>query len=203
VTTISSELKLPISSGVLSLVRSHLRDLANQIKLPEDKCKALERSVLEACANIIKHAFEPGQANTFRLKAEVTPSAFTVSLLDFGIPFDPALAPPSPLPSAPGVPLEFRRPGPAEGMSLLEIHAHSALGAGEMVTQRIGTETAAQIRQARRDLCQIAKSEVVYLQFPLSQPGAAEFCRPAEREGFFFSALYPSSAEEGDALRLQ
>lgn len=460
--TISSELRLPISSDILPLVRSHLRDLASQVKLPREKCEALERSVLEACGNIIKYAFEPGEADTFGLKAVVTPSTVTVSLLDFGMPLDLTLASPCLFPAAPKnqadspagtgpclvhnlvdrmewinhgragkelrltlynapsailpqssdeqlasfredkhplsgppylvrrlrpedaawvsrlvfraygytypiedlyyperivslneegrlissvaesasgevvgycalkrptlgtvaevgqavvnpahrgrkllermhaflerealthgvvglaslpvtshvfsqksteklgskfcglllgllpqtvvfrrlrdkplpqresclfcfkylkprntsrvcaperhhamigriydqleIPFEFKQPGPIDGASLLEVSANSALGVGEIVVQRIGAETAAEVRQARRDLCELVGTPAIYLQIPLSQPGAAELCRLTEGDGFFFSALCPGFAEDGDALRLQ
>ena len=462
VTTISSELKLPFDYSVLPLVASHVRELARHGNLPQEKIEALARSVLEASANIIKYAYEPGEAIAFGLKTEVIPSMVTVSLFDQGMPYDHTLEPPCPLPpssegqtqsiSGPGlclirnlvdrmewinhgragkelrltlynttsaiteqssvgqlepfrrdelpaqaqaysirrlrsedapwvsrlvfraygytypiedlyyperivslnkegklvsavaesasgeivgycalkrptlravaevgqavvnpahrgrkllermhaflekealrhgvvglaalpvtghvfsqkatdklgskvcglllgllprtvvfrklrdeplpqresclfyfkylktpgmsriyaperhheilrgiydhlgISVEFRQPGLVEGASLLEVHANSALGVGEIVIQQIGAETAAEVRQARRDLCDLAGAAVIYLQIPLSQPGAPKLCRSIEREGFFFSALCPGFAEDGDALRLQ
>lgn len=461
-TTISSELDLPSNAGILSLVASHVRELARHANFPQDKIEVLERSVLEAATNIIHYAGEPGAADTFRLRMEVTPSMLTVSLLDQGMPFDPTLEPPCSLPpdsegraenvsgsglclvrnlvdrmewinhgragkelrltlynraaavtqqssvrqlvpfqgdelpaqeqtyqvrrlrfeDAPwvsrlvfraygytypiedlyyperlvklnkagrlvsavvesasgeivghcalkrptlgpiaevgqavvnpahrgrkllermlgfleqeantdgvaglaaaavtshvfsqkstenlgwkvcglllgllpqtlvfrklrdepllqrescllyfkyvkppetgriyapahhrellqtiygqlGIPMAFQAPGAINGVGHLEVKANSALGVGEILVRQIGTDTAAEVRQARRDLCDLAGAAVVYLQLPLSQPGAPEICRLAEQEGFFFSALCPGFAEEGDALRLQ
>ena len=73
VATISSELKLPFDDNILPLVASHVRELARHAKLPQEKIEALERSVLEASANIIKYAYEPGEAVAFGLKTEVMP----------------------------------------------------------------------------------------------------------------------------------
>jgi anti-sigma regulatory factor (Ser/Thr protein kinase) len=462
VATISSELQLPISYSILPLVRSHVRELATLVSLPLDKSEALERSVLEACTNIIKHAFEPGEADTFGLRTVVTSSALTVSLFDYGMRFDHNLAPPCLLPPGPKgavggpsssglclirnlvdrmewinhgragkelrltlynvtsnivrqsnegqlvpfrqderpsqdqsylirqmrsedaawvsrlvfraygytypiedlyypdrivslnevgklfsvvaesasgeivgycalkrptpgpvaevgqavvnrahrgrkllermhavlekealklgvtglaafsvtghvfsqksseslgskvcglllgllphtvvfrelrdepppqrescllyfkylkppgmsricaperhheilrriydqleIPVEFKHPGPVDGAGLIEVHANSALGVGEIFVKQIGTETVAEVRQARRDLCDLAGAAAIYLQVPLSQSGAPELCHLVEQEGFFFSALYPGFAEDGDGLRMQ
>lgn len=101
------------------------------------------------------------------------------------------------------IPVEFRPPEPTHSASRLEVHTNSALGVGEIVIRQIGKETAVEVRQARRDLCDLAGVAMVYLQLPIDQPGAAELCRLAEQEGFFFSALCPGFAEGGDVLRLQ
>jgi hypothetical protein len=101
------------------------------------------------------------------------------------------------------IPVDFKQPGPIDGGSLIEVHANSALGIGEIFVQQIGAETAAEVRQARRDLCDLAGAAAIYLQIPLSQSGASELCHLVEQEGFFFSALCPGFAEDGDGLRLQ
>ena len=94
----SSELKLPITPGILPVVRMHLRELGALAKLPRDKVAALELSVIEACTNIIKYAFNPEESESFILKSELTPSSLIVSLIDEGIPFDQSLSPKCPLP---------------------------------------------------------------------------------------------------------
>ncbi len=458
----SSELKLPISPGILPVVRMHLRELAALAKLPQDKAAALERSVIEACTNIIKYAFNPEESDSFVLKSELTASKLVVSLIDEGIPFDQSSSPQCPPPplsnetfnntsgsglclirnlvdrmewinhgragkelrltlydvhsdifaqsdeeqlapfrkdespapeqhycvrrlqpadaawvsrvvfraygysypfedlyypesivrlnqagklisvvaesetgeivghcalkrpsparvaevgqavvnpahrgrkllermhtflelealkqdvaglnilpvtshlhsqkiagnlgarvcglvlgllphtvvfrklhdeplpqresclfyfkylKPPGasriyppehhqqiirriyqhleIPVTFAKPSRPSGSGLLEVHYVSALGVGEILIKQIGAETPVEVRQARRDLCQLSGAAVIYLQLPLALPGAAELCRQAEREGFFFSALCPGLVEDGDALRLQ
>ena len=69
--------------------------------------------------------------------------------------------------------------------------------------RRVGTDTAAAVGAARRDLCGPKGAEAVFLELPLAQAGTPELCRAAEAEGFFFSGLGPGFAADGDALRLQ
>jgi hypothetical protein len=101
------------------------------------------------------------------------------------------------------IPVEFLQSKSLYGPGLLEVHYDSALGVGEILIKQIGEETGAEVRQARRDLCELARAAVVHLQIPLNQPGAPELFRLAEREGFFFSAVCPGFAEGSDAQRLQ
>ena len=101
------------------------------------------------------------------------------------------------------VPVAFARAAPPTGSGLLEVRYASALGVGEILVKQIGADTSVAVRQARRDLCELAGADAIYLQLPLAQPGAPELCLEAERDGFFFSALCPRFAEDGDALRLQ
>jgi len=102
-----------------------------------------------------------------------------------------------------GVPVEFMEPALPAGSGCLEVQFHAALGIGEILVQRIGVETSVEVRRARKDLVKLAAAASIYLLIPLNQPGAPELCRQAEGEGFFFSALCPGFAKDGDALRLQ
>jgi anti-sigma regulatory factor (Ser/Thr protein kinase) len=76
-------------------------------------------------------------------------------------------------------------------------------GAGVIRVRRVGSDTAAEVRRARQDLCETAAAEVVYLELPLAQRGTPALCEAAEGDGFFFSGLGPRFAPDGDALRLQ
>lgn len=69
--------------------------------------------------------------------------------------------------------------------------------------RRAGADTAAAIREARDQLCDGSGVKAVTLELPLVQPEAAEVCRAAEEEGFFFSGLGPAFAADGDALLMQ
>ncbi|HTE18771.1 MAG TPA: hypothetical protein VK689_10370, partial [Armatimonadota bacterium] len=102
-----------------------------------------------------------------------------------------------------GVEIEHRPPAPAEGEGDVEVRYDHSLDTGIIRVLRVGEDTAAEIRRARRDLCAITGAEAVLLELPLAQPGAPELCREAEEDGFFFSGLGPSFAEDGDALMLQ
>lgn len=85
----------------------------------------------------------------------------------------------------------------------LAVRLYRGWGYGAIRVHRVGTDTAAQVRQARRDLCDAAGAKVVYLELPLAQPGAPAVCLDAEGDGFFFSGVGPHFAPDGDTLRLQ
>lgn len=108
------------------------------------------------------------------------------------------------------VPVEFREPGVVQGPGRVDVSFHRGLGLGSIRVLYAGADVPAEIREARRDLCEIAGAQVVYLDLPLAQPGTPDLCRAAEEEGFFFGGLgpcfAPDPAEPGrgsDVLRLQ
>ncbi|MBU0495214.1 MAG: GNAT family N-acetyltransferase [Chloroflexi bacterium] len=100
-------------------------------------------------------------------------------------------------------PVEFLEPGAAEGPARMAVSSQKSLGTGTIRVQHVGIDAAAEIRQMRRDLCEIAGAEAVYLELPLAQAGTPELCQMAEEDGFFFSSIGPSFASDGDILRLQ
>lgn len=76
-------------------------------------------------------------------------------------------------------------------------------GYGMIRVERVGADTAAEVRRARRDLVETSGCEALLLEVPLAQPGAAALCTAAEADGFFFSGIGPCFAADGDVLRLQ
>ncbi len=102
-------------------------------------------------------------------------------------------------------PVEFREPEPvpADEMGEVAVSVNPGWQSAVIRVLRVGTDTPAEIRRARRDLCRINGAEAVYLELPLSQPGTPELCRIAEEAGFFFCGLGPSFAPDGDTLRMQ
>jgi hypothetical protein len=76
-------------------------------------------------------------------------------------------------------------------------------GVGEIRVERVGAGTPAEVRRAHEDLRALAHMEVIYLYLPLGQAGTPAVCTAAEADGFFFSALGPQFAEDGDVLMLQ
>ena len=61
-----------------------------------------------------------------------------------------------------------------------------------------GSESPAEIRQAKRELCDLAGAQAIYS----SVAGASRkpaVCRVAEGAGFFFAGLGPQFAPDGDA----
>lgn len=85
----------------------------------------------------------------------------------------------------------------------IAVQFRPAYSSGIIRVREIGADTAAEVRRARRDLCDASGAEAVYLELPLAQPGAPALCHAAEGDGFFFSGIGPQFAPDGDALRLQ
>jgi hypothetical protein len=83
------------------------------------------------------------------------------------------------------------------------VEYEAAVQAGTIRVRRVGADTAAAVRQARRDLCACSGAKAVSLELPLAQSGTAEVCRAAEDEGFSFSGVGPDFSVDGDALLLQ
>ena len=67
----------------------------------------------------------------------------------------------------------------------------------------MGADTAAEVRRARRELCNVSGAKALTLELPLSHAGTPHVCRAVEEDGFFFSGVGPAFATEGDALLLQ
>jgi len=100
-------------------------------------------------------------------------------------------------------PVEFREPRTATGQGLVNVSYFQEDGLGEIQVQRVGADTIAEVRRARRDLCDLAGAEVINLDLPLAQEGTPDLCAAAEEDGFFFSGVWPRFAPDGDFLRLQ
>lgn len=100
-------------------------------------------------------------------------------------------------------PIEYRKAEPATGPGLVSVSYLRGEQLGEIQVKQIGWDTAAEIRRARRDLCDIGGAEVVFLDLPLAQAGTPGLCEAAEEDGFFFSGVRPQFAPDGDFLRLQ
>jgi anti-sigma regulatory factor (Ser/Thr protein kinase)/RimJ/RimL family protein N-acetyltransferase len=86
-------LTVPTDTGFLQLVRTFTRELARMAGLEEGRAEALVVATDEACTNIIKHAFEPGEAGSFNVEGDISPSSLVVSIRDRGLPFDPSSMP--------------------------------------------------------------------------------------------------------------
>jgi predicted N-acetyltransferase YhbS len=96
-----------------------------------------------------------------------------------------------------------RPPGPRAGAGHVTASLDRIWGFGEISVERVGADTAAEIRRACQDLCAVAEVDVVYLYLPLAQAGTPDLCADAEAQGFFFSGLGPRFLPDGDALCLQ
>jgi hypothetical protein len=102
-----------------------------------------------------------------------------------------------------GVPVAFADEGPADGAGDVEVECEPDVQAATIRVHRVGADTAAAVRRARRELCEGGGARAVTLELPLSQPATAALCRAAEEDGFFFCGLGPDFAGGGDTLLLQ
>lgn len=100
-------------------------------------------------------------------------------------------------------PVEWGVPAAPGGRGRVTASLDRSWNFGEIHVDVIGEDTAAEIRRARRDLCDTGGVQVVYLYLPLAQPATPELCAAAEAEGFFWSGMVPSYAPDGDTLCLQ
>jgi serine/threonine-protein kinase RsbW len=107
-----------------------------------------------------------------------------------------------------GTPVTWKSPG---GSSLaqatepgqVQVSFFPAWGFGSITVAQPGRESLAEIRRSRRDLCDLAGAEAIYLELPLAWPETPELCAAVESDGFFFAGLGPQFASDGDVLRLQ
>jgi anti-sigma regulatory factor (Ser/Thr protein kinase) len=102
-----------------------------------------------------------------------------------------------------GAPVRFGEPVAPSGPDRVSVQYRAGYRLGSIRVSQVGADTAAEIRRARADLCDVAGAEVVYLELPLAQPGTPAVCEAAEAEGFFFCGIGPAFLADGDALRLQ
>jgi hypothetical protein len=99
-------------------------------------------------------------------------------------------------------PVEFRSGVPLTGEGQLVSTYRSVTQSGTIQVKKAGANVPSEIRRCRQALAD-SGAEVVYLDLSLAQPQTPELCRAAEVEGFFFAALMPLMAPDGDFLRLQ
>lgn len=96
-------LKIPSNSVHLSMVRKIMADLSEKIGFSEEEVAKIQMAVEEACANIIKHAYndkKSGQLKSYparrkedgnkpiELQMEISGDRFVVTIIDRGKVFD-------------------------------------------------------------------------------------------------------------------
>ena len=91
-------LTLPNDADVLPVARSYVQSLTTMAGLRPDQAGAIERAAMEACANVVDHAYEPGDEKTFSVVGEVSSVELSISVRDQGLPFHPMLTPEGALP---------------------------------------------------------------------------------------------------------
>ena len=82
------ELTLPNQAEALPIARTYLTHLAALAALPEAESAAVVDAALEACANVVDHAYEPGEDGIFTVIGDVDATGLTVAVRDQGLPID-------------------------------------------------------------------------------------------------------------------
>ena len=105
------ELRVEATLENLRKLSDFVRDIGQQLRLTEEVLFDIDLAVEEASANILRHAYRPGQAGDILLRVETTDDIVRITLTDWGLPFDPEKVTPFDV----RAPVETRREG---GMGL-------------------------------------------------------------------------------------
>jgi hypothetical protein len=102
-----------------------------------------------------------------------------------------------------GVAVEFWEPEAPAELGKVQVKYLPEEQWGILRVYRVGADTAGELQRLHGQLRASVKLDALYLELPLAQAGVSNLCRLAEEAGFFFSAIGPSFAADGDVLRLQ
>ena len=83
------ELRVEATLENLRKVSEFVRDIGQQLRLPEEAQFDFVLAVEEASANIVRHTYLPGQAGDILLRVETTDDVVWITLTDWGLPLDP------------------------------------------------------------------------------------------------------------------
>lgn len=84
------ELTLPNRAEALPIARNYLSHLAEIAGLPAAEAARVVDAAVEACANVVDHAYDPGEDGTFTVVGDVDAAGLTVAVRDQGLPIDAA-----------------------------------------------------------------------------------------------------------------
>ena len=110
------ELRVEATIENVRRISVFVRDMGQSLRLTDDTLFAIDLAVEEASANIVRHAYRPGQAGDILLRVETTDDVVRITLTDWGLPFDADKVRPFDV----DAPVETRAKG---GMGLRIIHS--------------------------------------------------------------------------------
>lgn len=84
------KMTVPNRMSYLEIILQFVHGCAHQFGFQAEEITEIELAVEEAATNVIQHAFEPGERNTFDVICELIPFGIEVVIKDKGLPFDPA-----------------------------------------------------------------------------------------------------------------
>lgn len=82
------QLKIPSKTDNLELIRIIVSHIAELVGFNEDDVYKIELAVDEACANVIKHAYDKDKNDAINLLIEIDFKKLTIIVTDEGIGFD-------------------------------------------------------------------------------------------------------------------
>lgn len=77
----------------LDKIREWVGQVAQQAGLDDDQIFRVQMSVDEACANVVEHAYESSDGGKIVLKCAWDDETLTITIRDYGKPFDPQAVP--------------------------------------------------------------------------------------------------------------
>jgi serine phosphatase RsbU (regulator of sigma subunit)/anti-sigma regulatory factor (Ser/Thr protein kinase) len=114
--TFLGELRVGATLENLHVLTDFVQSIGRRLQLSQETLFHLDLAVEEAAANVVEHAYPPGQYGDVRLRAEKVKDAIRITLTDWGIPYDPDTVQPFDTQA----PIETRMNG---GMGLHFIHS--------------------------------------------------------------------------------
>lgn len=91
----NQEVKLTVPNDIqfLPLITHHIGKIAEMTGFKEKEISKIELGTEEAVANVLKHAFEPGEETEFTIITQPMSIGLKLIIKEKGIPFDPSLIP--------------------------------------------------------------------------------------------------------------
>jgi serine/threonine-protein kinase RsbW len=108
------ELRVTATIENVPRISDFVQDEGKRLRLTDDVLFDIDLAVEEASTNIVRHAYEPGQAGDMQVRIEAAEDDIHITLTDWGKPFEADAAH-----LAVEVPMEVRAEG---GMGVLLIH---------------------------------------------------------------------------------
>lgn len=82
------ELTLSADAAALPIAQTYVDHLVTMAGFDGEDEDAVVAAVLEACANVVDHAYEPGEDGTFTIAGDIDASTLTIAVRDQGLPID-------------------------------------------------------------------------------------------------------------------
>ena len=83
------ELRVEATVGNLRNISEFVQNIGQELLLNAEALSDIDLAVEEASANIVRHAYKPGQAGDLLLRVETTNDIVRITLTDWGLPLDP------------------------------------------------------------------------------------------------------------------